>query len=866
MTTRSRITLFLAAALLAASAAAAGAITDVRFQNTGAAQSNVPITFGQVFAAGDVKKTDVLVGTLEGAKLPLQVDVKATHADGSVRHAIISAIVPTLKAGATGTVAMATGGTVAAGTVTPAELLAAGFTASTSATIAGVKYSASADQLLKAGAKATWLAGAIANEWQVSAPLTTAAGVAHPHLQARFAIRYYSTVKKARVDVTIENAWAYEPGPQAFVYDADVTVGGKSVYSKAGLKHLHHARWRKLFWWGGDAPAINVQSNVNYLISSKAVPNYDQTVVMNDSVVNAMAITVEPMGIGLAAPYMPMTGAHPDIGILPMWAATYLLTMDSRARDGTLATADGAGSWSTHYRDRATDRPVSLKNYPYMTIVGRDTDTGNPATNKREAFPVPAGDFSTPYTHDIPHQPSLAYLPYLLTGDYYYLEELQFWAMYDTFASNPNYRNFGAGLVIPEQIRGQAWALRTLAHAAFITPDADPMKSDFMTLMDNNLSWYLAEYPNNAAANKFGVILNGFAIGYNGNTALAPWQDDFFTQSVGNAFELGFEKARPLLVWKSKFAIDRMTAPGGCWIDAATYALTVRNSETSPLFTTYGEAYKATHAPEVNAMECGGTAMAASFSVGVGEMTGYAFGNTGYPSNMQPALAYAADYAGDAGQAAWKLFDSRKVKPNYQDGPQFAIVPRTVASTPAIPVGSTPPVATPTVPSSPSTPVAPVLTATIIQAPIVLGSWVKVGMEHSTITVPADTTVRYGDSGKYIYAKISGKFTAENDFFGGDPAPTITKTVEVFAPAPVAKPGKVTTPSNVKLIKLTGLTLTFFDAAKLARVKVLSGVTASSKGVITITDPSLASGATYAVLVADAKGQALDILFPITAQ
>lgn len=38
MTTRSRITLLLAATLLAASAAAAGAITDVRFQNTGAAQ------------------------------------------------------------------------------------------------------------------------------------------------------------------------------------------------------------------------------------------------------------------------------------------------------------------------------------------------------------------------------------------------------------------------------------------------------------------------------------------------------------------------------------------------------------------------------------------------------------------------------------------------------------------------------------------------------------------------------------------------------------------------------------------------------------------------------------------------------------
>ncbi|WP_332848669.1 hypothetical protein [Massilia sp. S19_KUP03_FR1] len=155
MITRSRITLLLAAALLAARAAAAGAITDVRFQNTGAAQLNVPVTFGQIFAAGDMKKSDVLVGKLAGATVPLQVDVKATHADGSVRHAIISAIVPTLAAGATGAMTLNTGGTAAASRATPADLLAAGFTASAAATIAGVKYTASADQLLKVGAKAT---------------------------------------------------------------------------------------------------------------------------------------------------------------------------------------------------------------------------------------------------------------------------------------------------------------------------------------------------------------------------------------------------------------------------------------------------------------------------------------------------------------------------------------------------------------------------------------------------------------------------------------------------------------------------------------------------------------------------------------
>jgi hypothetical protein len=49
---------------------------------------------------------------------------------------------------------------------------------------------------------------------------------------------------------------------------------------------------------------------------------------------------------------------------------------------------------------------------------------------------------------------------------------------------------------------------------------------------------------------------------------------------------------------------------------------------------------------------------------------------SGYPSNLQPALAYAADVLGDAGKKAWAQFMARSVKPNYGTGPQFAIVPR----------------------------------------------------------------------------------------------------------------------------------------------------------------------------------------------
>jgi hypothetical protein len=68
--------------------------------------------------------------------------------------------------------------------------------------------------------------------------------------------------------------------------------------------------------------------------------------------------------------------------------------------------------------------------------------------------------------------------------------------------------------------------------------------------------------------------------------------------------------------------------------------------------------------------------MATNLSLQVGEMIGYSSGSEGYPSNYQPALAYTVD-AGAVGAAqAWQVFMNRTVKPDYQNGPQFSIVPR----------------------------------------------------------------------------------------------------------------------------------------------------------------------------------------------
>jgi hypothetical protein len=59
-----------------------------------------------------------------------------------------------------------------------------------------------------------------------------------------------------------------------------------------------------------------------------------------------------------------------------------------------------------------------------------------------------------------------------------------------------------------------------------------------------------------------------------------------------------------------------------------------------------------------------------------GAMTGYPTSPTGFPANMQPALAYAKDSGIANADTAWTKFSQRQLKADYSTEPQFAIVPR----------------------------------------------------------------------------------------------------------------------------------------------------------------------------------------------
>jgi hypothetical protein len=157
----------------------------------------------------------------------------------------------------------------------------------------------------------------------------------------------------------------------------------------------------------------------------------------------------------------------------------------------------------------------------------------------------------------------------------------------------------------------------------------------------------------------------------------APWQDDYLTWSFGYLAELGFEKAAPILQWKAKYPVGRMTAPGYCWISGADYYLNFRDSQTTPIYATFAELYaanfggvtikddarKAIQNPDGSRFidqPCASQAQADWMTAAtgrkwpLGQMLGYAGSTLGYPSNMQPALAVATASSIPNAARAWE--------------------------------------------------------------------------------------------------------------------------------------------------------------------------------------------------------------------
>lgn len=453
--------------------------------------------------------------------------------------------------------------------------------------------------------------------------------------------------------------------------------------------HYPFTRWKKTFWWG-SAPATHVRHDKKYLIASRAVPNYPLELTGSATKIATNLATMkanEDIGQnGMTKAYMGAPGYAPGIGVLPEWQAMYLVNQGPDAKYVMLKQADLLGSWMVHARDYVTDRPISFANWPFATWSPSASDSRNAATGLNERLPlysVPSHIPANANKADVAHHPDFCFVPYLVTGDHYYMEGLLFQFNFTGLNLNahPIYRDGRRCLWMAEgQTRGKAWSFRTAAHARYLIPDTHPNRVDIEYASQQNAEWFNANYadPADSKYNMFGHFWE-LIYSRNGGTknANAPWQNDFVTSAVGRSVELGYEEFLPLLAYASKQVKGRLTSgPDFCWYLASNYNIQYRDTETAPLYTSWAEVYDKTFAATITSKACGSPEFAAAVGEKVGNMVGYPTDVGGFPANMQPAVAYCATFDMPSGDDAWLVFDSRAEKPDYNLAPQFSIVPR----------------------------------------------------------------------------------------------------------------------------------------------------------------------------------------------
>ena len=486
-------------------------------------------TFGEAVPSG-VAHDGLQVGTQ-----PTQTDVKTRWPDGSIRFAVV-----TVNAPAT-----------AAYDITPAATTPGTFTpfvpaAAVALTLGGVVYTATLPNL---PATDLWLSGPLVYEGRtVVAPMSAADGRPHPFLRVNFDTRVYSD-GKARVDVSVENLLD-QVGATTVTYNVAIKVNGQVVFAKPAVQHYYLTRWRKVFEVGSGALAA-VTPDITPFNMTRALPPYLGLV---SNVVSApIGLTYDILSSGALDPNMPAHGGRPELAPYPDWTARYLVHKNSTQRSFVLTNGDLSGSWPVHVREAegstkigvGAERLVSLDQRPTVwyderaQAAGFDFIKGTPLPIREYGLLTP-GPGQTALIPDNAHQASLAYVPYLLTGDRYYAEEMAFWANYGMLRtySGDGVRS-STGILAYNEVRGYGWALRNMVDAAAYYPDSSPVKAYLSQKVLNNLQW-LDTYASaqNPVTNPFRVMWLGKRP--EGAQYIALWEQTYLAHAIDRANKQGF--------------------------------------------------------------------------------------------------------------------------------------------------------------------------------------------------------------------------------------------------------------------------------------------------------------------------------------
>jgi hypothetical protein len=493
--------------------------------------------------------------------LRTQTDVKTTWDDGSVRFAVLTAKSPSAQN------YPITVGTLEAGTLTPIRP-----DATVEFAIAGARWIAR----MPAPLSDPWLSGPLVSEGRaIVAPMQGA--TAHPLLRVIFDVRSFQDGGH-RIDVAVENSLDV-PAGDAVRYDVTIRAGGKPLFEQTGVEHKYLARWRRVFALNLDE--AGVVPDFSSFAAAQALPAYVKTIE------GPARSTASPqfglLHTGDLTVPMNAHGGRPEIAPYPDWTAQYIVHRRPDQRDYMLKHGDAAGSWGIHIKEPDGVRLISIDDHPRYWLDHRAYGDGRP-----QSVVATGGIRGMAVAADIAHQPSLAFVPYLVTGDRFYLDEMKYWANYCLIGTQPDdyARNEAQGLLISNEVRGIGWALRNLADTAAFLPDTDPYRHYFAQKLRNNLEWleHYARTTDTPLDTLFGGHRRWAEDGARPPYVfIALWEHIYVAWAVDRALQLGFAPGAAFRDRVARLQLKLFTsgAEGFDRAFAAPYVLAVAEKRTS---------------------------------------------------------------------------------------------------------------------------------------------------------------------------------------------------------------------------------------------------------------------------------------------
>jgi Ca2+-binding RTX toxin-like protein len=581
-------------------------IVSLTLENAGTATLGAGVTsFGQLFAQGELPAGTQAIAWIGDAIVPVQLDVKTTWPDGSIKMAVVSLERPALAAGASVEVVLAAATTAVP---TPAiDLVHAleGHAFTVEITPAGgtpvqIDVLAALQSAIAAGTASVWQSGALATEARVEVLLAGSQ-------RLLFDVTAYKGGGFS-VDVQFNNDRAMEAAGGRVSYGVTVNLDGQEV-AREQVDQGQYQNWHRGFSSNGvdggqglgepDAGWLNIRHDVARLSQLGAIADYDLTIAVPEAKLAgyATAMSAEGWGDPLATngvtQYMPMTGGRADIGYTTQANTVWLLTQDARAAGYALGQAETAGAVPWNFWNDAADTWLNTDAYPRLWTDARGgTGTAGLSTSRGLTQQV---DGLSGWTPDRAHQPDLSYVPYLLTGERWILDNLNAQAAYNVVSTWPDPRGNADDIVVRDaQVRTAAWSLRQIDEAAWIAPDGSAEKAYFTSVSAANWGWLVSQIPT-------WTVLQGEAHGwlpgaYGTPGAMAPWQQDYFASTAIAAASRGNQDALTFLEWMSNFLVGRFQAEeqGFGMHDGVAYNLMVRDPATGRVFTSWAEIEAAT--------------------------------------------------------------------------------------------------------------------------------------------------------------------------------------------------------------------------------------------------------------------------------